>query len=116
MKIKKCLISIFILVITSVFYPQSLDQKSISTFSIVARDSVTGELGIAVASRFFSVGSVVPRAKANVGAVATQSFANTSFGWRGLEFLQAGATPKEALEILLRNDDAPPKSLPSSLT
>ena len=55
MKIKKCLVSIFILVITSGFYPQSLDQKSISTFSIVARDSVTGELGIAVASRFFSV-------------------------------------------------------------
>ncbi len=110
MKIKKHLISIFILVITSgfySFYPQSLDQKSISTFSIVARDSVTGELGIAVASRFFSVGSVVPWAKANVGAVATQSFANTSFGWRGLELLQEGATPKEALEILLRNDDDP---------
>ncbi len=73
----------------------------------MARDSVTGELGIAVASRFFSVGSVVPWAKANVGAVATQSFANTSFGWRGLELLQEGATPKEALEILLRNDDDP---------
>ena len=107
MKIKKYLISIFILMITSGFYPQTLDQKSISTFSIVARDSVTGELGIAVASRFFSVGSVVPWAKANVGAVATQSFANTSFGWRGLELLQEGATPKEVLEILLRNDDDP---------
>lgn len=107
MKIKKYLTSIFILVITSGFYPQSLDQKTISTFSIVARDSLTGELGIAVASRFFSVGSVVPWAKANVGAVATQSFANTSFGWRGLELLQEGATPKEALEILLRNDDDP---------
>jgi uncharacterized Ntn-hydrolase superfamily protein len=60
-----------------------------------------------VASRFFSVGSVVPWAKANVGAVATQSLANTSFGWRGLELLQEGATPKEALEILLRNDNDP---------
>ena len=107
MKIKKYLISIFILMITSGFYPQTLDQKTISTFSIVARDSLTGELGIAVASRFFSVGSVVPWAKANVGAVATQSFANTSFGWRGLELLQEGATPEEALEILLRNDDDP---------
>ena len=58
MKIKKYLISIFMLVITSSFYPQSLDQKTISTFSIVGRDSVTGELGIAVASRFFSVGSI----------------------------------------------------------
>jgi uncharacterized Ntn-hydrolase superfamily protein len=107
MKIKKYLVSIFILVVTSSFYPQSLENESISTFSIVARDSVTGELGIAVASRFFSVGSVVPWAKANVGAVATQSFANTSFGWRGLELLQEGATPVEALEILLRNDDDP---------
>lgn len=110
MKFKKYLTSIFILIVVSIFcssYPQTFDNKSISTFSIVARDSVTGELGIAVASRFFSVGSVVPWAKANVGAVATQSFANTSFGWRGLELLQEGATPEEVLEILLRNDDDP---------
>lgn len=107
MKIKRYLASILILLTTSGFYPQSLDQKSISTFSIVARDSMTGELGIAVASRFFSVGSVVPWAKANVGAVATQSFANTSFGWRGLDLLEKGATPNETLEILLRNDDDP---------
>jgi uncharacterized Ntn-hydrolase superfamily protein len=88
-------------------YAQALEYKTISTFSIVARDSVTEELGIAVASRFFSVGSVVPWAKANVGAVATQSFANTSFGWRGLELLKKGATPEEVIKILLRNDDDP---------
>ena len=79
----------------------------VSTFSIVARDSTTGELGVAVASRFFAVGSVVPWAKADVGAVATQSFANTSFGWRGLELLEKGVTPEEALRVLLRNDDDP---------
>jgi len=79
----------------------------VSTFSIVARDPATGELGVAVASRFFAVGSVVPWAKADVGAVATQSFANTSFGWRGLELLEKGATPEEALRVLLRNDDDP---------
>lgn len=107
MKINKYFISIFILVITFGLYPQSLENISISTFSIVARDSVTGELGVAVASRFFSVGSVVPWAKANVGAVATQSFANTSFGWRGLELLEKGVTPEEVLEILLRSDDDP---------
>lgn len=56
------------------------NQSNIATFSIVARDSVTGELGIAVASRFFTVGNVVPWAKAGVGAVATQAYANTSFG------------------------------------
>lgn len=82
-------------------------NKLVSTFSIVARDADRGELGIAVASRFFAVGSVVPWAKANVGAVATQSFANTSFGWRGLELLDKGVTPEEAVKIMLRNDDNP---------
>lgn len=82
-------------------------QSDITTFSIVARDSVTGELGVAVASRFFAVGNVVPWAKAGVGAVATQSFANTSFGWRGLELLERGLTPEEVVEVLIRNDDNP---------
>jgi uncharacterized Ntn-hydrolase superfamily protein len=81
--------------------------EMISTFSIVARDSITNELGVAVASRFFAVGSVVPWAKADVGAVATQSFANTSFGWRGLDLLKRGATPDEIVEILIRNDNNP---------
>ncbi len=90
-------------------YSQTPEYKPVSTFSIVARDSAAGELGIAVASRFFSVGSVVPWAKANVGAVATQSFANTSFGWRGLDLLEKGASPEEVKEILLRNDDSPEK-------
>lgn len=81
--------------------------QPISTFSIVARDPSTGELGVAVASRFFAVGTVVPWAKANVGAVATQSYANTSFGWRGLEFLEKGMTPQAALDELLKDDDRP---------
>ena len=79
----------------------------VSTFSIVAGDPEAGELGIAVASRFFAVGSVVPWAEADVGAVATQSFANTSFGWRGIELLEKGLTPEEAAEVLIRNDDNP---------
>ena len=83
------------------------DRVLVSTFSIVARDSLTGELGVAVASRFFAVGSVVPWARAEVGAVATQSFANTSFGWRGLELLDKGASPEEALALLLETDDDP---------
>jgi uncharacterized Ntn-hydrolase superfamily protein len=85
----------------------SPDHAVITTFSIVARDSVTGELGVAVASRFFAVGSVVPWARADIGAVATQSFANTTFGWRGLDLLEKGASPEDALKILLRNDDDP---------
>lgn len=83
------------------------DHGLISTFSIVGRDSATGELGVAVASRFFAVGSVVPWAKADVGAVATQSFANTTFGWRGLELVEKGANPAEIVNILLRNDPDP---------
>jgi uncharacterized Ntn-hydrolase superfamily protein len=79
----------------------------VSTFSIVARDGSAGELGIAVASRFFAVGSVVPWAKADVGAVATQSFANTSFGWRGLELLEQGKSPEEVSAMLLRDDTDP---------
>jgi uncharacterized Ntn-hydrolase superfamily protein len=83
------------------------EPGSIATFSIVARDSLTGELGVAVASRFFAVGSVVPWARADAGAVATQSFANTSFGWRGLELLEQGVDPEEAVKILLRTDNDP---------
>ena len=79
-------------------------QQPIATFSIVARDPATGELGVAVASRFFAVGSVVPWAKAGVGAVATQSFANTTYGPRGLDLLERGATPAQALAILQRDD------------
>ncbi len=82
-------------------------SENVPTFSIVARDSVTGELGIAVASRFFAVGSVVPWARADVGAVATQSYANTSYGWRGLDLLEDGLTPEEAVAILIRTDTDP---------
>ena len=78
-----------------------------STFSIVARDPATGELGVAVASRYFAVGSVVPWAKAGVGAVATQSFVNPAFGPRGLDLLEKGMTAEQTLKALLANDDDP---------
>jgi len=78
-----------------------------STFSIVARDPATGELGVAVASRYFAVGAVVPWAKAGVGAVATQSFVNPAFGPRGLDLLAKGMNPEQALKALLANDDDP---------
>lgn len=75
------------------------------TFSIVARDSAAGELGIAVQSRFLAVGAVVPWAKAGVGAIATQSWANTSYGPRGLELLSSGLAARETLEQLTREDE-----------
>jgi uncharacterized Ntn-hydrolase superfamily protein len=76
-----------------------------STFSIVAADPESGEVGVAVASRFFAVGTVVPFAKAGVGAVATQSFANTTYGPRGLELLERGLAPDEVVRVLTRGDD-----------
>lgn len=76
-----------------------------STFSIAAADPEAGEVGVAVASRFFAVGTVVPFAKAGVGAVATQSFANTTFGPRGLELLERGVAPEEVVRVLTRGDD-----------
>jgi uncharacterized Ntn-hydrolase superfamily protein len=82
-------------------------EAPVSTFSIVARDSVTGELGVAVASRFFAVGTVVPWARADIGAVATQSFANTSFGWLGLDLLAKGLSPGETIKSLLKDDADP---------
>jgi uncharacterized Ntn-hydrolase superfamily protein len=74
------------------------------TFSIVAFDPKTGDLGVAVASKFLAVGSVVPYAKAGVGAIATQSFANTTFGPKGLGLLRKGLTPSQVLKQLLASD------------
>jgi len=102
---KALIIFITVFGLVTLLFPKNND--TITTFSIVGRDPHTGELGVAVASRFFAVGNVVPWAKAGVGAVATQSFANTSFGWRGLELLENGATAQQAMDILLKNDDHP---------
>src|SRR6187401_747761 len=78
--------------------------EPIATFSIVAFDSATGDLGVAVQSKFFAVGSVVPWAKAGIGAIATQASGNTTFGPRGLELLAAGSSVAATLDSLLRND------------
>lgn len=75
------------------------------TFSIVARDPQTGELGIAVQSKFLAVGAVVPWAKAGIGAIATQAWANTSYGPRGLELLANGFSAPEVLQQLISTDD-----------
>jgi uncharacterized Ntn-hydrolase superfamily protein len=75
------------------------------TFSIVARDTATGELGVAVQSHWFSVGTAVSWAEAGVGAVATQSFVNKSFGIRGLDLLRKGLTAQQALDSLLATDE-----------
>ena len=85
--------------------PAGTEAPSPATFSIVAADPEAGEVGVAVASRFFAVGTVVPWARAGVGAVATQSYANTTYGPRGLELLERGLEAQEALDVMLRADE-----------
>lgn len=75
------------------------------TFSIVAFDPENGDLGIAVQSKFLAAGNVVPWAKAGVGAVATQSWANTSYGPRGLRMMEEGMPAQEVVAGLIEDDD-----------
>jgi uncharacterized Ntn-hydrolase superfamily protein len=79
--------------------------RPVHTFSIVARDPATGELGVAVQSHWFSVGSIVAWAEAGVGAVATQSFVDPSYGKNGLELMRAGKSAPDTLKELLEKDE-----------
>ncbi len=78
----------------------------VATFSLVARDPETGDLAVAVASKYLAVGSIVPVAVAGVGAMATQALANMSFGPRSMELLAAGATPEECAREFGKTDPA----------
>lgn len=81
-----------------------LKPPTVSTFSIVAIDPANGDMGVAVASRYFSVGSVVPWALAGVGAVATQANVNVGYGPKGIDLLREGLSAKQVLERLLAED------------
>jgi uncharacterized Ntn-hydrolase superfamily protein len=76
----------------------------VNTFSIVGCDPATGELGVAVASKYFAVGSIVPWAKADIGAIATQAWVNADYGIVGLELLEKGFTPQEVVDSLTKAD------------
>ncbi|MCP5053110.1 MAG: DUF1028 domain-containing protein, partial [bacterium] len=78
--------------------------RPVSTYSIVAYDEAGGQMGVAVQSHWFSVGSVVTWAEAGVGAVATQSFAEVSYGPLGLELMRSGKTSRQALSALIAAD------------
>lgn len=82
-------------------------QRPVHTYSIVARDSATGQLGVAVQSHWFSVGSLVTFAEAGVGAVATQSFIDPAYGPHGLMLMRAGKSAQEALKGLIAADATP---------
>ncbi len=101
---------VFTLTVNSAMRAQRLEVKGhiplrpVHTFSIVARDPNTGELGVAVQSHWFSVGAIVPWAEAGVGAVATQSFVDPSYGKLGLELMRTGKSAPDALQALLAGD------------
>ena len=97
--------SVFLFIVYNSFAQSyKLNEPLAHTFSIVARDTKTGEMAVAVQSHWFSVGTVVSWGEAGVGVVATQSFVNKSFGLRGLELLKSGKSPDEAVKILLSDD------------
>lgn len=100
--------SFFFLFIASSLTAQvhKLKEPLAHTYSIVARDEKTGEMGVGVQSHWFSVGTAVSWAEAGAGAVATQSFVNKSFGPRGLELLRNGLTAQQAVDSLLKHDEA----------
>lgn len=106
MKLSAVLLFILLFNINS-FSQQVYSKKEpfAHTYSIVARDTVTGDMGVAVQSHWFSVGSLVAWGKAGVGVVATQSFINPSFGPRGLSLLENGLSPKLAIQTLLELDE-----------
>jgi len=87
------------------FASEPLPLRPVHTYSIVAHDPATGELGVAVQSHWFSVGPIVPWAEAGVGAVATQSFVEPSYGPLGLALMRAGKSAPEALKALVAADE-----------
>ncbi len=105
MSLKALFVIILSLILFAHLPAQTLNGEPLTnTFSIVAIDKENGEMGVAVQSHWFSVGSIVAWAKAGVGVVATQSLVNVSFGPRGLELMKAGKSPDEALKELLADD------------
>ncbi len=98
------LIALPLLLLSATAVAEERPTRPVHTYSIVARDAETGELGVAVQSHWFQVGTVVAFAEAGVGAVATQSFVETSYGPRGLALMRAGHTAPDALAQLLEGD------------
>ncbi|MBM4169296.1 MAG: DUF1028 domain-containing protein [Ignavibacteria bacterium] len=99
------LLLVFAATFVLAFFKISPRPLHVGTFSIVAVDLTTGDVGVAVQSKFPNVRPVVPWAEAGVGAVATQSFANVSYGPRGLTLMRNGASAEQALHILVETDD-----------
>lgn len=104
----KKLIPVFVILIifslTAVAQDHPIPKRPVHTFSIVAWDSAAGEIGVAVQTHWFSVGSRVIWAEAGVGAIATQSFTDPAYGYFGLQLMRGGKTAKQALQALVASD------------
>jgi uncharacterized Ntn-hydrolase superfamily protein len=96
---------VVLLAVVALAFPVAAVDRPVHTYSIVARDAATGEMGVAVQSHWFSVGSIVTWAEAGVGAIATQSFVDPAYGPRGLELMKSGLDAEQALEALLLVDE-----------
>jgi len=101
---KKITLLIMIIIIIMISYGRNI-QKKVATFSIVGYDEKTGEIGVAVQSKFLAVGAVVPHADADYGAVATQAWAKTSFAKKALKLLEMGVKPEDIFKFAIKNDD-----------
>jgi uncharacterized Ntn-hydrolase superfamily protein len=96
----------FIILTVMVILPFGLLWATVpvNTFPIVGCDPAAGELGVAVASKYFAVGSIVPWAKADIGAIATQAWVSADYGIVGLQLLEKGLTPQEVIDSLTKAD------------
>ena len=101
------LVLLFVIIAINIMFAQKTfySEPLAHTYSIVARDPVTGEMGVAVQSHWFSVGSIVAWGEAGVGVIATQSFVNVSFGPRGLALLKRDKTAQQVVEALIASDE-----------
>jgi uncharacterized Ntn-hydrolase superfamily protein len=102
---KKIFMFLMIISISIFSQPYNPNSPLAHTYSIVAIDPVTGDMGVAVQSHWFSVGTIVSWGEAGVGVIATQSFVNASFGPKGLELLKSGMTPQQVVDKLINEDE-----------
>ncbi len=102
---KLMLAIILIFLLQNIAISKEHQSIPVSTYSIVAYDEETGQLGVAVQSHWFSVGSLVPWVKAGVGAVATQSFVKVEYGPNGLKLMEKGFSAEDALKLLVEDDE-----------
>ena len=102
---RSCIAGLLVLTLVPVLAAADRPLRPVNTYSIVARDAETGQLGVAVQSHWFSVGSIVSWAEPGIGAVATQSFVEPDYGPLGLQLMRAGKDASQALQALLAVDE-----------